>query len=82
MWTHDKPTKPGKYWVALHPFVRGHYETRGYGNRAELTITGKAWVLANAEGTGCQMSPEQRIFDGALYCSRETPPDPFANKGE
>ena len=75
VWTDDRPTEPGEYWLSLKPSSRaGILPTKGY----PLAVTmfrhdGDPCVGINGVAFGL----EARCFDGAKWSRRETPADPF-----
>ena len=65
-WTPDRPTKPGKYWLAR----------RGNAVRVvELTPGGFVWDVPE---TSWEEEIASAYFDGALWLPYVEPPDPFA----
>jgi hypothetical protein len=66
-WTPDRPTKPGKYWLSLHPRDRENL-------RASLIveIDNDGDVLC----AGCLL--RETVIVGAQWLPYVEPPDPFA----
>ena len=65
-WTPDRPTKPGKYWLAR----------RGNAVRVvELTPGGFVWDVPE---TSWEEEIESAYFAGAQWLPYVEPPDPFA----
>ena len=66
-WTPDRPTKPGKYWLSLHPRDRANL-------RACLVVEmdNDGDVLC----AGCLL--RETVIVGALWHPYVEPPDPFA----
>lgn len=88
-WTPDRPTKPGKYELSIHPDKR----PQGFRSRMEVEVSlyprwmlepcGKDFaetVLAVAHGFNalprCELADP--FFDGAQWLPYVEPPDPFA----
>ena len=71
VWTDERPTEPGEYWVSIEPVKRvGMYAHFGWPMRA--TVTGP---MCGFNGRYYPLSDE--MFDGAKWSRRETPADPF-----
>ena len=76
VWTDERPTEPGEYWVSIEPVKRvGMYAHFGWPMRA--TVTGP---MCGFNGRYYPLSDE--MFDGALWSVRETPADPFEEVGQ
>ena len=77
-WTPDRPTKPGKYWLSLHP------DKRTAADDPTRNIPGRLLVELNRDGTidaeGCRdwVGAETDLLDGAQWLPYVEPPDPFA----
>ena len=77
-WTSERPTKPGEYWLSLHPSMRASLAK-------ELRMTPPS-VLKVQLDRGSILTEfwwgdnaiEDEFLDGALWAPRETPADPFA----
>ena len=77
-WTPDRPTKPGEYWLSLHPSKRGT-------DPATLPVTVvHSWTgvlaIVGLNGAWLDAVMSSRL-DGALWSVRETPADPFKEVG-
>ena len=80
-WTPDRPTKPGEYWLSLHPSMRASLAK-------ELRMTPPS-VLKVQLDRGSILTEfwwgdnaiEDEFLDGALWAPRETPADPFEEVG-
>jgi hypothetical protein len=74
-WTPDRPTKPGKYWLSVHPEIR-----TSNGMRIPHTLLVEVDSGGSVEAEGCSdwshlLDP---LLDGALWHPYVEPPDPFA----
>lgn len=74
-WTPDRPTKPGKYWLSVHPESR-----TSNGMRIPHTLLVEVDSGGSVEAEGCSdwshlVDP---MLDGALWLPYVEPPDPFA----
>ena len=75
VWTDERPSEPGEYWVSIEPVKRvGMYAHFGWPMRA--TVTGP---MCGFNGRYYPLSDE--MFDGAKWSRRETPADPFEVTG-
>ena len=80
-WTSERPTKPGEYWLSLHPSMRASLAK-------ELRMTPPS-VLKVQLDRGSILTEfwwgdnaiEDEFLDGALWAPCETPADPFEEVG-
>lgn len=71
-WTPDRPTKPGKYWLSVHPDKRGIlFEAGVY----EVVLWAADQKVRHVGGL--TIVPEDRLI-GAQWLPCVEPPDPFA----
>lgn len=83
-WTPDRPTKPGKYWLSVHPdkrMGRNHFPARILCNVAWRSrgLTGSEPELsARYESGGVWLCLDEEWFAGAQWLPYVEPPDPFA----
>ena len=71
-WTPDRPTKPGKYWLSVHPDKRGIlFEAGVY----EVVLWAADQKVRHVGGL--TIVPEDRLI-GAQWLPYVEPPDPFA----
>ena len=80
VWTEDRPTEPGEYWLGLKPSSRaGILPTKGYPLAVTMFLhSGDLCVGIN----GVAFGMEARCFDGAKWSRRETPADPFDTEAD
>ena len=69
-WTPDRPTKPGEYWLAVHPDQRGLCLDEGV-YKVEVREANHVY-----HHRGMTRFSDERL-GGALWAPRETPADPF-----
>ena len=75
VWTTDRPTEPGEYWVSIEPSRRvGVLPTKGYPHAAAMFLHGGIPCVGI---NGIALELKARCFDGAKWSRRETPADPF-----
>ena len=75
-WTPDRPTKPGKYWLSVHPDKRGIlFEAGVY----EVVLWAADQKVRHVGGL--TIVPEDRLI-GAQWLPYVEPPDPFAEPVE
>lgn len=81
-WTSERPTKPGEYWLSLHPDRRALAASYPVGLECPVE---RVWVEGERVKTrmGWSMSLTAgwidgvELLNGALWAPRETPADPF-----
>ena len=80
-WTPDRPTKPGEYWLAVHPDQRLHgmHGTLPVNIAEDRDI--EPYFCVRALDGGCMGRLSAAWLDGALWAPRETPADPFEEVG-
>jgi len=75
IWTDERPTEPGEYWLSMPPAKRRVIREKlravyvGVGDGVKLHAWDEHGFLL-----GCI---EHCYFDGAKWSRRETPADPF-----
>lgn len=69
-WIPDRPTKPGEYWLAVHPDQRGLFLDEGV-YKVEVREANHVY-----HHRGMTRFSDERL-SGALWAPCETPPDPF-----
>ena len=80
VWTDDRPTEPGEYWLSLKPSSRaGILPTKGYPLAVTMMFLHSGDLCVGINGVAFGM--EARCFDGAKWSRRETPADPFEVTG-
>ena len=78
IWTTERPTQPGEYWLSLHPSMRASLAK-------ELRMTPPSVLKVHGIGSGSILTEfwwgdnaiEDEFLDGALWAPCETPADPF-----
>ena len=79
--TTDKPTKPGKYWIAIHPKWRSWMDHKCFPHMLDYASSPdnpRRGIVLDKFGGMRNVDLDLAPFDGAIYFSREMPPDPFA----
>ena len=83
-WTPDRPTKPGKYWLSVHPDKRrgrNHFPARILCNvawRARGLTGSEPELAARYKSGGVWLCLDEEWFAGSLWLPYVEPPDPFA----
>lgn len=84
VWTDERPTEPGEYWLSFHPDNRNRFRSMPavvaasvierkdslYALWGDVIRTPQVMLDLN----------DSRLLDGALWSVRETPADPFAKQ--
>ena len=71
VWTDERPTEAGEYWVSISPSKRTN-ELAHFSWPLRVSVTAKMCGLR-----GLYFLLTEEVFDGAKWSRRETPADPF-----
>ena len=80
--TTDRPTKPGDYWLSIHP------DKRPSAQRSDVVFPDVVPFILYGGGQGSYRAGGSMLdlsdpwFDGAQWAPRETPADPFAEPAQ
>lgn len=74
-WTTDRPTKPGKYWLSVHPEIR---TSNGMRISRKLLVEVDSGGSVEAEGCSDWSHLLDPMLAGALWLPYVESPDPFA----